>query len=99
MTDVKQLQQLHTQIAAPETSIAKPSPLTGSERVRRTRDRKRRGIMFLGIEILPNERDALIRLGFLNRIVRNDKKAVREALYRFFESDLDRETPPPQWSR
>ena len=55
--------------------------------------------MFVGIEVLPTERDALIRMGFLNKMARNDKKAVREALYRFFESDLHPETPPPQWSR
>jgi hypothetical protein len=49
----------------------------------------------LGIEVLPTERDALIRLGLLNKAQRNDKKAVRDALYEFFEKHLDPGTPPP----
>jgi hypothetical protein len=46
-------------------------------------------------EVLPSERDALIRMGLLNKVARNDKKAVREALYELFEKHLDPETPPP----
>jgi hypothetical protein len=68
-------------------------PLTGSERARRTRDRKRKGIIFLGIEIRPTERDALIRLGLLNKADRNSKTKLRDALYSFFEMYLDVETP------
>jgi hypothetical protein len=45
----------------PQTVVVHPAPLTGSERVRRTRERKRKDIVFLGIEILPTERNALIR--------------------------------------
>ena len=79
----------------PQTVAANPAPLTGSERVRRTRERRRKDIVFLGIEILPTERDALIRIGLLDKADRNHKKAVQKALYRFFESHLDPETPPP----
>jgi hypothetical protein len=74
---------------------AKPSPLTGSQRVALSRRRRRKDIVFLGIEVLPTERDALIRMGLLNKVARNDKAAVRDALYEFFEKHLDPGTPPP----
>jgi hypothetical protein len=84
----------------PQTVVANPAPLTGSQRVKLARQRKRKGIVFVGIELLPTERDALIRLGFLNKVARNDKKAVRDALYAYFEKHLDPEIPPPpEWSR
>ena len=83
----------------PQTVVANPVPLTGSQRVRRTRERKRKDIIFLGIEILPTERNALIRIGLLNKADRNDKIAVRDALYAYFERYLDSEAPPPEWSR
>jgi hypothetical protein len=74
---------------------AKLPPLTGLERVQRTRQRKRQDIVFVGIEIMPSERDALIRIGLLDKSDRNDKLAVRDALYAFFESHLETETPLP----
>jgi hypothetical protein len=77
---------------------AKPAPLTGSQRVALSRKRKRKDIVFLGIEVLPNERDALIRTGLLSNVARNDKAAVREALYAFFEKHLDPATPPPAFA-
>jgi hypothetical protein len=40
------------------TQTTQLAPLTGSERVRRTRERKCKDIVFLSIEILPTERDA-----------------------------------------
>lgn len=84
----------------PQTVVANPAPLTGSQRVKLARQRKRKGIVFVGIELLPTERDALIRLGFLNKVARNDKKAVRDALYAYFEKHWDPEIPPPpEWSR
>jgi hypothetical protein len=79
----------------PQTVTAEPAPLTGSQRVALSRRRKRKDIVFLGIEVLPNERDALIRMGLLNKAERNDKIAVRDALYAYFEKYLDPETPPP----
>jgi hypothetical protein len=48
----------------PQTVAADPTPLTGSERVALSRKRKRKDIVFVGIEIMPSERDALIRIGF-----------------------------------
>jgi hypothetical protein len=79
----------------PQTVAANPAPLTGSQRVALSRQRKRKDIVFVGIEIRPTERDALIRVGLLNRAERNSKIAVRDALYAYFEKYLDPETPPP----
>jgi len=82
----------------PPTVVANPAPLTGSQRVALSRRRKREDIVFVGIEILPTERDALIRIGLLNKADRNNKIAVRDALYAYFEKHLDPETPPPpEW--
>jgi hypothetical protein len=78
-----------------QTVVANPAPLTGSQRVALSRTRKRKDIVFIGIEVLPTERDALIRMGLLDRIARSDKVAVRNALYAFFGSHLNPETPPP----
>jgi len=79
-----------------QTVVANPVPLTGSERVARSRRRKREDIVFVGIEVLPTERDALIRIGLLNQADRNDKLAVLDAVYAFFERHLDPEPPPPE---
>jgi hypothetical protein len=78
----------------PQTVVANPAPLTASQRVALSRKRKRKDIVFVGIEILPTERDALIRMGLLNKAERDDKTAVRDALYAYFEKYLDPETPP-----
>jgi hypothetical protein len=83
-----------------QTVTASPAPLTGSQRVALSRKRKRKDIVFIGIEVLPTERDALIRMGLLNKLARNDKTAVRDALYAFFERHLNPQTPPPpEWRR
>ena len=79
----------------PQAVAAIPAPLTGSERVRRAIERKRNDIVFVGIEVLPTERNALIRMGFLNKADRNNKEAVRDALYAYFEKYLDPETLLP----
>jgi hypothetical protein len=76
-----------------EIIAVKLPPLTGTERVQRTRDRKRKGIIFLGIELRPTERDALIRIGLLSKADRSNKIAVRDAVYAYFEKYLDVETP------
>jgi hypothetical protein len=51
------------------------------------------GIIFLGLEIRPSERDALIRRELLTKADRDSKIAVRDALYAYFEKYLDVETP------
>jgi hypothetical protein len=51
----------------PQTIVANRAPLTGSQRVALSRQRKRKDIVFVGVEILPTERDALIRIGLLKQ--------------------------------
>jgi hypothetical protein len=78
-------------------TIAPPSrrvPLTGSQRVRLTRVRKGKGLVLVGIEVRLSERDKLIRMGLLDNGARNDKDAVRDAIYAFLEKHLD---PAPAW--
>jgi hypothetical protein len=73
-------------------TIAPPSrrvPLTGSQRVRLTRVRKGKGLVLVGIEVRLSERDKLIRMGLLDNGARNDKDAVRDAIYAFLEKHLD----------
>ena len=77
----------------PQTVAASPAPLTGSQRVALSRRRKREDIVFVGIELLPTERDALIHIGLLDKVARNDKAAVRDALYAYFEKYLDPTSP------
>jgi hypothetical protein len=79
-------------IAPPQ--LSRLAPLTGSERVRRTRQRKCKDIVLVTIEILPSERDKLILLGLLDKAYRNNKIEVRDALITFLETRLD---PPPAW--
>jgi hypothetical protein len=80
-------QKLDCEIAAPSPHN-RPPPLTGNERVQRTRERKRQDIIYLGIEVLSAERDALIRIGLLDQASRDNKKAIRKALYQLFETYL-----------
>jgi hypothetical protein len=54
-------------VSDPQTVVANPAPLTGSQRVALSRRRKRKEIVFIGIEILPTERAALIRIGLYTR--------------------------------
>ena len=72
-----------------QTVAAKPAPLTGSRRVALSRQRKRKDIVFVGIEILPTERDGM---GLLSKADRNSKVAVRDALYAYFEKYFEPET-------
>jgi hypothetical protein len=67
-------------------------PLTGSERVKLFRKRRAKDNLLVELELLPTERDSLIRVGLLHKSHRSNKTAVKEALYLFLEKHLD---PPP----
>jgi hypothetical protein len=77
-----------------------PAPkMTGGERVRLFRNRKAKDILLVEIQLLPTERDRLIKLGFLHKSRRSDKKAVVDALYAFLEARLDPPPPPvTEWA-
>ena len=64
------------------------APLTPAERMRRHRDRRRRQVRYLGIELRETEIDTLIRRGFLQPETRNDRNAVTRALYAYLDRML-----------
>ena len=65
------------------------TPLTGSERVQRTRERRKKDLLLIMLEIRASERAALIRQGLLAPDKARDKRATRNALYSFLEKVLD----------
>jgi len=74
--------------AAPSTGpVAALSP--AAERMRLFRERKRKGLRCLTIELRETEIDGLIRKGMLKAEMRNDVNAILEALYEHLERTLD----------
>ena len=57
-------------------------------RMRLHRERRRRGLRCLMIELRETEVDALIRGGLLEHETRNDRNAVLKALYGHFNRTL-----------
>ena len=76
------------QTSAP-SQLSRPAPLTGSERVQRTRERRKKDLLLVTLEIRASERAALIRKGFLAPNKARDKNATRDAIYAFLEKILD----------
>jgi hypothetical protein len=60
-----------------------------AERMRRHRERRREGLRCVTIELRETEIDVLVQKGILNADARNDARAVREALYRYFDGTLN----------
>ena len=60
-----------------------------AERMRLYRDRRRKKLRCLTIELRETEIDSLIRNGILNREMRNDLIAVRDALHAFLDRTLN----------
>ena len=60
-----------------------------AERMRLHRERRRRGLRCLTIELRETEVDALIRGGLLEQETRNDRNAVLKALYGHFGRTLE----------
>ena len=59
-----------------------------AERMRQHRERRRRGLRCLMIQLRETEVDALIRGGLLEQETRNDRNAVLKALYGHFNRTL-----------
>ena len=59
-----------------------------AERMRLYRERQRRGLRCLMIELRETEVDALIRGGLLEQETRDDRNAVLKALYGHFSRTL-----------
>jgi hypothetical protein len=72
-----------------------PCPVTDvrrsptAERMRRHRERRRKGLRCFRIELRETEIDALIQKGFLKPETRNDQYAILTALYAFLDRKLD----------
>ena len=60
-----------------------------AERMRRHRQRQRNGLGCLVIELRATEIETLIRKGLLKWETRNDRNAIIEALYAFFDCTLN----------
>jgi hypothetical protein len=65
------------------------SPSAAARRMRQHRERRRKALRCMTIELRETEVSALIRKGFLGNDARNDLKAVRNAFYGFLDRTLD----------
>jgi hypothetical protein len=65
-----------------------PACSAAAERMRRHRERRRKGLRFLMIQLRETEVDALIRSGLLKPEMRNNPSAVRKAFYMFLDGTL-----------
>ena len=63
-------------------------PSLAAERMRRHRQRQRKGLRCLRIELHEMEIDELIRKGLLKWETRNDRSAIVRALYSIFDRTL-----------
>jgi hypothetical protein len=71
----------------PTAAPATHSP--AAERMRLHRERRRKGLRCLTIELRETEIDALIRKGMLKTDARNDPDAILNALYAHLDHTLD----------
>ena len=74
-------------IAIPPTNAPAP-PSAAAERMRLFRERRRKGLRCLTIQLRETEIDALVRMGLLAPQMRNDANAIIEAMYAFFDRTL-----------
>jgi hypothetical protein len=70
---------------SPAKALSRPA---SAARMLRHRERRRRGLRFLGIELHEREIEALIRRGRLDPDHRANSAAVRQALYGFLNHYL-----------
>jgi hypothetical protein len=80
-----------TIVVSTEPVLPSAEPVSRSpaaERMRRHRERQRNGLRCLVIELRATEIETLIRKGLLKWETRNDRDAIIEALYAFFDHTL-----------
>jgi hypothetical protein len=65
-----------------------PTRSPAAERMRLHRERKKNGMRCVVIELRETEIDALIKLKLLKAEMRDDREAIIEALYGWFEQAL-----------
>jgi hypothetical protein len=71
--------------AAIESSV---SPTAPALRMRRHRDRRRKGLRCLTLQVRDREIDALVRKGLLTAETRNVLREITMAFYRFLDQTL-----------
>jgi hypothetical protein len=69
-----------------ETAVDLPSP--AAARMRLHRERKKKGMRCVILELRETEIDALIKKGFLKSDARNDTETIIDALYSYFDREL-----------
>ena len=67
---------------------APPTRSTAAARMRLHRERRRRGMRCLWVELHATEIDAFVGMGLIKADARNDPNAVRESLYALLERTL-----------
>jgi hypothetical protein len=70
--------------------MSEPGPCRSlaAERMRRHRKRRRKGLRCVTIELRETEIDTLVQRGLLKSDARNNTRAIREALYQYFDRTL-----------
>jgi hypothetical protein len=63
------------------------SPTPAGERMRRYRERRRRGLSCIRVQLRQNEVDALIACGLLHPDERQDRIALATALHRYLDAN------------
>jgi hypothetical protein len=74
-----------TMIDIAQTTVTRTS---GAERMKLHRERKRNGMRCLTIELRETEIDALVAKQFLKPEMRDDREAIADAIYGWFEQVL-----------
>ena len=75
------------------TDATLPSSLSSAaQRMRLHRDRRRKGLRCLTVELRATEIEALVAKGLLKPETRNDPNAIRQALYGYLDKTLGRGT-------
>jgi hypothetical protein len=74
-------------VTRPATKPAIPS--AAAERMRLHRERRRKRLRCLTIELRETEIDTLVGIGLLRAEMRNDANAIIEALYDYFDRTLE----------
>jgi hypothetical protein len=78
-------------------NIERLPPLAGTERMRRHRDRRKRQLRCLTIELREAEIDELIRRGRLDPNHRANQVAIRQAMHGFLDQFLRSGATFVQW--
>jgi hypothetical protein len=66
-----------------------PCRSPAAKRMRRHRKRRRKGLRCVTIELRETEIEILVQRGLLQVDARNDARAVRKALYQYFDHTLN----------